>query len=491
MNKNNDSLKKKVVGGFIWRLAERMGAQGVSFVVSLVLARLLEPEAYGIVALVTVFTNILSVFVDSGMGNALIQKKDADDLDFSSVFFFNIFMCTIIYLMMFFAAPLIAKFYSKPELTSLVRVISIVIIVSGVKNIQQAYVSRHLLFKRFFFATLGGTIFSAFLGIYLAYKGFGAWALVVQNLSNMVIDTVILWITVKWRPKWMFSFKRLKGLFSFGWKLLVSSLLDTGYNQLRSLIIGKVYSASDLAYYNKARNFPNIIITNVNSSIDSVLLPSMSKVQDSKEAVKSMTRRSMKTSTYVMAPLLMGLAACGKAFISLLITDKWLPSYPFMVIFCFTFMFYPVHTANLSAIKAMGRSDLFLKLEIVKKIVGILAIVVSFKISVMAMALSLAVSSVISQIINAWPNKKLMNYSYLEQLKDILPGILLAIFMGGCVYCVNFLHLSSIVTLLIQVPLGAGIFIGLSALLKLESYTYCLDMIKPLIRKVFKKKKDA
>ena len=486
---SGESLKKKTVTGFIWRLAERMGAQGVSFVVSIVLARLLAPEAYGLVALITVFTNILQVFVDSGMGNALIQKKDADDLDFSTVFYFNIFMCTVLYIGMFFAAPLISKFYNKP-LTALVRVISLTLIIAGVKGVQQAYVSRKMLFKRFFFATLGGTIFSAFLGVFLAYKGAGAWALVAQQLSNAAIDTLILWITVKWRPKRMFSFKRLKGLFSYGWKLLVSALLDTGYNQLRSLIIGKVYSSADLAYYNKARNFPQIIITNVNTSIDSVLLPSMSKVQDSKESVKAMTRRAMKTSTYVMAPLLVGLAACGKALISLLITDKWLPSYPYMVIFCITFMFYPVHTANLNAIKAMGRSDLFLKLEIIKKVVGLISVVITMFISPFAMALSLLVTSILAQIINSWPNKKLMNYGYLEQLKDILPGILLAAFMGGCVYCVNFLHLHSVITLLIQLPLGVVIYIGFSYLLKLESFTYCLGMIKPLIQKVFKRNKQ-
>ena len=482
------SLKKKTVYGFFWRLAERMGAQGVSFVVTIVLARLLMPEVYGAVALITVFIEILNVFINSGLGTALVQKKDADDLDFSTVFYFNVVVAVIMYIGMFIAAPYIAKFYEMPELTALTRVICLTMVIAGVKNVQQAYVSREMIFKRFFFATLGGTLFSAGLGIFIAYKGGGAWALVAQSLSNAAIDTLILWITVKWRPKLMFSFERLKGLFSYGWKLLVSSLLDTGYNQLRTLIIGKVYTSADLGYYNKARNFPQMIITNINSSIDSVLLPSMSKVQDSKEAVKSMTRRSMKISTYVMGPLLIGLAACGQALISLLLTDKWLPSYPYMVVFCFTFIFYPVHTANLNAIKAMGRSDLFLKLEIIKKVVGIASILITMHISVMAMALSLLAVSVLSQIINAWPNKKLMNYGYLEQLKDILPGILLAVLMGACVYCVNFLHLSSILTLIIQLPLGAVIYIGLSYLFKLESFTYCIGMIKPMISKVFKKK---
>ncbi len=478
----SNSLKKKTLGGFIWRFAEACGAQIVQFVVSIVLARILAPSDYGTIALVTVFTNILAVFINSGMGTALIQKKDADDLDYSSLFYFNLFMCISLYIIMFFCAPLIANFYEKPELTSLTRVISLTLIISGVKGIQHAYVSKNMLFKRFFFATLGGTIISAFLGIFLAYKGFGAWALVAQQLSNAVIDTIILWITVKWRPKLMFSFARLKGLFSYGWKILVSSLLNTGYNQLWSLIIGKVYSSVDLAYYNKAGNFPSIIVTNVNTSIDSVLMPSMSSVQDEKETLKGITRRAITTSTYVMAPLLMGLAACGQSVISILLTDKWMPSYKFMIISCITSIFHPINTANLNAIKAMGRSDLFLKLEIVKKIIGLIVLVLTMRISVMAMALSVLFTCITSQIINSWPNKKLMDYSYLEQLKDILPGILLATFMSGCVYCINFLHLNSWITLIIQVPLGGVIYIGLSILFKLESFTYVLNTVKEFIQ---------
>ena len=484
---DNEELKKKTIGGFIWRFAERCGAQVVQFVVSVILARILSPEDYGTLSLIAVFTSILAVFVQSGMGVALIQKKDADDLDYSTLFYFNVVMCLTLYGIMFACAPLIAKFYDIPELTAYTRVVSLTLVASGVRGIQSAYVAKNMLFKRFFFSTLGGTLVSAFVGIVMAYKGFGVWSLIAQELTNTMIDTMILWITVRWRPKRMFSFKRLKVLFSYGWKLLVTSLIDTAYGQFRSLIIGKIYTSADLAYFNKARNFPSLIITNVNTSIDSVLLPSMSTVQDDKEAVKNMTRRAIKTSTYVMAPLLMGLAACGKQIISILLTDKWLPSYPFMLIFCITFMFYPIHTSNLNAIKAMGRSDLFLKLEIIKKIIGLIIVLATMKISVMAMALSGIVASVLDQIINSWPNKKLMNYSYLEQMKDILPGIVLAVFMGGCVYCVSFLNLNNWLTLLIQVPLGVLIFIGGSILFKIESFTYCLEMIKPMMSKVIKK----
>lgn len=478
---------KSVMNNFLWRFAERCGAQLVTFIVSIVLARILAPEDYGQIALITIFTTIMQVFVDSGLGTALIQKKDADDLDFSSVFYFNFAVCLALYAVMFVAAPFIAEFYNDTSLTPIIRVISLTIVISGVKGIQQSYVSRNMLFKRFFYATFGGTIFSAFLGIGLAYAGFGVWAIVAQQLSNTTIDTLILWLTVKWRPKKMFSWERLKGLLSFGWKMLASSLLDTIYTNIRSLIIGKMYSSADLAYYNQGDKFPSVIAGNINTSIDSVLLPTMASAQDESERVKSMTRRAIKTSSYIMAPLMMGLAFCAEPIVRLVLTDKWLLCVPFLRIFCITYMFYPIHTANLNAIKAMGRSDLFLKLEIAKKIVGMLLLLTTMWFGVMAMAYSLLVSSVSSQIINSWPNRKLLNYGYLEQLKDILPGIALAVFMGCCVNLVSLFHLPNLATLLIQIPLGAVIYIAASALLHLESFEYLVDMIRPMVRKSIRK----
>ena len=473
-NVNNNS----VLNNFLWRFFERSGAQGVTLIVSIVLARILDPAIYGTVALVTVFTTILQVFVDSGMGNALIQKKDADDLDFSTVFYFNVALCLLLYAVMFFAAPLISAFYNQPDLTPVIRVLSLTIVISGVKNIQQAYVSRNMLFKRFFFATLGGTIGAAFVGIFMALRGYGVWALVAQNLFNQAVDTVILWITVKWRPKKMFSFERLKQLFSYGWKLLLSSLLDVGYQDLRTLIIGKLYTPDDLAFYNRGEQFPRLIVTNVNSSIDSVLFPKLSSEQDNKDRVRDITSRAIKTSTYIMAPLMVGLAVCAEPIVKLVLTEKWLPAVFFLRIFCFTYAFYPLHTANLNAIKAMGRSDLFLKLEILKKVVGMIALLSTMWISVEAMAYSLLFTSVASQIINSFPNSKLLNYRYIDQLKDILPEILLALFMGLVVYCVNFLRLNDWITLLIQVPLGIVIYLLGSKLFKLDSYEYILAIFK-------------
>ena len=355
--------------------------------------------------------------------------------------------------------------------------------ISGVKGIQQAYVSRNMLFKRFFFSTIGGTIFSAFLGIGMACAGFGVWALVAQQISNTAIDTLILWITVKWRPKKVFSWQRLKYLLSFGWKLLVSALLDTGYNNLRNLIIGKLYSPTDLAFYNQGDKFPKVIVTNINASIDSVLLPTMSNVQEDRERVKQMTRRAIKTSTYIMAPLMMGLAFCAEPIVRLVLTDKWLFCVPFLRIFCITYMFWPVHTSNLNAINAMGRSDWFLRLEIVKKIVDMAILLSTMWFGVMAMAYSLLLGSVLSQIINAWPNRKLLEYGYIEQVRDFAPGILLAVGMGFCVYFIGFIPLPTIISLIIQIISGAAIYIGASALLKLEEFEYLLEMIKSFFKR--------
>ena len=474
---------KKIASNFIWRFAERCGAQLVTFIVSIVLARILMPDDYGTVALVTVFTTIMQVFVDSGLSTALIQKKDADDLDFSSVFYFNFVVCIILYLMMFLAAPVIASFYEMPELTPIVRVISLTIVISGIKGVQQSYVSRNMLFKRFFYATLGGTIFSALLGIAMAYLEFGVWAIVAQHLSNTAIDTLILWITVKWRPKLMFSWERLKGLLGFGWKMLCSALLDTGYNNLRNLLIGKIYSSSDLAFYNQGDKFPKLIATNINTSIDSVLLPAMSNEQDSRDKVKSMTRRSIMVSCYIMAPLMIGLSCCASNLVTIMLTEKWLPCVFFLQIFCITYMFYPIHTANLNAIKAMGRSDLFLKLEIWKKVIGMILLLSTMFISVEAMAYSLLISTLTSMIINSWPNKKLLNYSFLEQMKDILPSIFLAVGMGVAVYFIGFLPVPTLPLLIIQVVCGGVIYIVGSAVIRLEPYVYVKGIVLSFIRR--------
>ena len=483
MKETGPATAGSVIKNFLWRLAERVGAQGVKLLVELVLARILLPKEYGLIAMVTVFITVFNVFVDSGLGNALIQKKDADDLDFSSVFWFNVVLCVVLYGVLYLISPAIAVFYKKPELCLVLRVLGLQIVISGVKNVYQAYVSRTMQFRKFFFATLGGTLGAAVIGITMAYRGYGVWALVAQQLFNVLTDTVILCLTVKWHPKRMFSLERLKGLLSYGWKLLLSALLDTVYNEARSLIIGKKYTSEDLAFYNRGELFPQVITANVNTSIDSVLLPTMSREQDERTKVRAMTRRAIMTSTYLMAPLMVGIACIGVPMVRLVLTEKWLPCVPYLRIFCAAMLFFPIHTANLNAIKALGRSDLFLKLEVLKKVVGIILILVTMHISVAAMALSTLVNSVLCQLINSWPNRKLLDYRYRDQLLDILPNILTAAVMGACVYGIGKMGLPDWATLLIQIPAGAAIYAGLSAALKNESFRYLLSVLKNFRRK--------
>lgn len=471
-------MTNTVFNNLFWKFLERCGAQGVSFIVSIILARLLEPSIYGVISLVLIITSIMQTFVDSGFGNALVQKKNPDDLDFSTIFYFNIVMCILMYVILFFTAPFISDFYKIKDLTPVIRVLGIVILISGVRSIQQSYVSKHLMFKKFFYSTLGGTIGAAVIGIWMAFNGFGIWALVAQQIFNTFFGTVILWFTVKWRPKPMFSFKRLKSLFTYGWKLLASGLLDKIYQDLRQLIIGRIYTPADLAYYNKGSQFPKLIVDNINSSIDSVLLPTMSNIQDKTEELKVMTRRAIKTSTYLIIPLLTGLAVTSTTLIPLLLTEKWNSCIEYLMIFCFTFSFYPIHTANLNAIKAIGRSDIFLKLEIIKKIIGIAAILITMWISVKAMAYSLLITTILNSFVNAYPNKKLLNYSYVNQIADILPQIILSLVMGAIIYPISFLAINPVMILFLQVIAGAVIYISGSILFKYESFNYILSIVK-------------
>ena len=473
----------KVFSNLIWRFSERIGAKLISVVVNLILARILAPELYGTVAIVLVFTEILQVFVESGFGTALIQKKDADDLDFSSVFFFNLTMSVLLYVLLFAFAPLISRLYGRPELLKIIRVVGLILIIAGVRNVQQAYVSRNMLFKRFFFSTLGGTVVSAVVGIFMAVKGFGVWAYVTQYLLNNLVGTLILWFTVKWRPVARFSLERLKGLFSYGWKLLVSSLLNIVSDKLRPLIIGYRFSPADLSFYNEGLLFPNLIVDNVNSSIDSVLLPALSQQQDSAEQVKTMTRRAIQISSYIMWPLMIGLFVCAEPLVSLLLGQDWLPCVPFVRIFSLYYALFPIHTANLNAIKAMGRSDIFLRLEIVKRVLDLVFVVSTVFIGVRAMAYGLLIQGVLCLFINSYPNSKLCGYAFSQQLRDIIPAFLLAATMGLLVWLISLAGFGSLVTLILQVLTGAVFYIAASVILKLDTFNYLLGIVKKMLHR--------
>lgn len=464
---------------------ERMGIQGTQFVVSIILARLLAPEDFGLIALVMAVIAIANVFVQSGLGTALIQKKDADDTDFSSVFYASLALAGVVYAIIFFAAPFIADFYEKPALVTIIRILTLTLFVGVFNSIQYAFVARNMMFKKFFFRSIGSMIPSSIIGITMAFTGFGVWALVAQQLSNSILAVAIMWVVVPWRPKLLFSLERLSKLFSFGWKLLLSSILDTVYSQLQSFIIGKMFSPASLAFYDRGSHFPYIIINNVNNSIQAVMLPSLSAYQDDRPQIKKMMRRAIVTSSFLIIPMMAGLGAMAEPVVQILLGDKWLPCVPFVQIFCFIYAFYPIHTSNLSAINAMGRSDIFLKLEIIKKAYGLTILIASilyFR-SPIGIAYGAALCTVIASFVNAFPNNKLLNYGYLEQIKDILPSALLACVMAIAIIALGCLHLNIFLTIVLQIVLGSVIYLGLAKILHFESLDYLLKTVADFRRK--------
>jgi len=477
---DNSNIKSKVLSALFWKLMERGGTQGIQFIVQIVLARLLLPKDYGMIALITVFIAVASVFVQSGFNNALIQKKNIDELDLSSVFYLSLFVAGILYVLLFFTAPFIAGFYNEPKLILVLRVLSLILFPGAVNSIQIAVVSRAMQFKRFFFSSIGAIISSGIVGIIMAYMGYGVWALVGQQLIGQITVTLILWFTVKWRPKWMLSFERLIGLFSYGGKLLCAGLINTIYNNVYTLVIGKVYNSATLGFYNRGDQFPNLVVTELDGVIQSVMFPVLSAHQDYRVKVKSMVRRSIVTSSFIIFPAMMGLVIVAKPMVRILLTDKWLPCVPFLQLLCISYALWPMQTANLQAINAVGRSDIFLKLEIIKKCVGITALCISIPFGIYAMVASQPIVSLISSFINAFPNKDLLDYSYQEQWGDIRPSFLLSLVMGIVVYCIKFMALTVWITLIIQIIWGIVLYIGLAYIFKLECFRYLLDTIKEL-----------
>jgi len=461
---------------------ERGGTQGIQFIVQIVLARLLSPEEYGIIAIVMVFILLANVFVESGFNTALIQKKDADEVDFSSVLYLSLGVATILYGIIFITAPFIASFYDQPILVKVLRVLSITLFIGAFNSIQNAFIERNMLFKKLFTSSLGAVIISGIVGVIAAYSGLGVWALVLQQLTSKIAVAVILRFTVKWRPHLTFSITRVKSLFSYGSKLLASGLLDTLYRNLRTLIIGRMYTPSMLGYYNRGEQFPQLIVSNINGSIQSVMLPALSAHQDDRKRVKEMMRRAIVSSSFLIFPMMVGMAVVAEPLVQIVLTDKWLPAVPFLQIASFTFALWPIHTANLQAINAMGRSDIFLRLEIIKKIMGLIVLGVSLPFGVYAIALGGIFSGLIGTFINAYPNKELLNYSYKEQWLDIMPSVLISLVMGVIVYLFNYLSISAWQILILQIVSGCIIYILLAKIFKIESFTYLVETMKQLIK---------
>lgn len=476
-------MKTRVLSGLFWKLLENGGAQGVQFLISLVLARILGPKEYGTVGLITIFIIIANVFIQSGFQTSLIQKKDVEEVDFSSVFYLSLAVAVILYLILFFAAPAIGAFYEEPVLVPMVRVLSLTLFFGAVISTQSAVVSRKLEFKKMCISSLAAACGSGIIGIMAACRGMGVWALVLQQLTNNFLLMTVLWVLVPWRPARMFSLTRLKALFSYGWKLLCSSLLDTIYTNVYGLVIGKIYNKSALGYYNRGNQFPQLIVTNLGTSIQAVMLPAFSASQEDRARVKTMVRRAIVTSSYLIFPMMAGMIAVAKPFVTIVLTDKWLPCVPFLQIMCAAYALWPIHIANLQAINALGRSDIFLKLEIIKKIIGVAALLIGIPFGIYVMVGLKAVTDFIGTFINSYPNKKLLDYSFLEQWRDVIPSLLISVVMGAVVYSIQFFITHVWILLFVQIGAGIVIYGGLSLLFKLESFLYLRETARGFIRR--------
>ena len=430
-------------------------------------------------SIMIVFTTLANVFIQHGFNTALIQNKDVTEDDYSSVLWVSLGIATILYGVIFFASPLIGIFYDMPDIVKPMRVLALMLFPGALNSIQLAKVSREMDFRKVFFGNIGGAIVSGIIGIMIAYMGGGLWALVAQTLINVLVACTIMWFTAKLKIRFSINWTRIKVLFGYGWKLLVSSLVDTLYQDLRSLVIGKKYDSETLGYYNRGKQFPQYIINAINGAVQSVMLPAMSAEQDDKYRVKGIMRNSLSMSAYIIFPVMAGLAAVATPLVELLLTDKWLPCVPFMQIYCFSLAFYPVHSCNLQAINAMGRSDIFLKLEIIKKSIGIVALVIAVFCfdSPIAIAMTGLITTISSCFINAYPNSKLIGYSYLEQLKDLAPSMVFAIIMFCSVMMLGKLSIPAVPLMLLQIIVGVAMYLLLSVIFRPEPYRFLIEQI--------------
>lgn len=478
-----------VAKGLAWRLLERFGVQGIQFVLQIILARLLNPDLYGVLSIMIIFTSLATVFIQTGFNTALIQSKDVTEEDYSSVFWITLGIAFVMYIGIFLGTPIIAEFYAMPDIVKPLRVIALMLFPGTLNSIQLAKVSREMNFKTVFYSNVAGIVMAGAVSILIAFLGGGLWALVVQNVLNVTVACVVMLFTVKWYPKCFCNQRRVLELFRFGWKLLVSSLLDTLYSNLSSLVIGKKYDSGTLGYYNRGMHFPQFIISAINGAIQSVMLPAMASEQDNKAKVKEMMRTSMTMSAYVVFPMMAGLAAVASPLVRLLLTDKWLPCVPYMQVYCFSLAFYPVHSCNLQAVNAMGRSDLFLKLEIIKKSYGIvtLAIAVFCFDSPLAIAATGLITTWISWLVNSFPNKKLIGYSYKEQIFDIFPILFMALGMCTVVMlvgrCCQMAQMVTVLVLIIQILTGVIVYMVFSVLLKPRPFILLMEQIGGLLKR--------
>ncbi len=477
---------KTVVNSLTIKFLEQLLTKGTSVIVSVVLARLLDVEDFGVIAILTVFTNLASAIIEGGLSTSLIQMKEVDDRDYSTVFYTSGLLAAVLYAVLFVAAPYIAVAYESPALSLYLRVTGVMLFLTPFNATQLGYVYRNMLFKRLFISSVSASLLSGACGIVLAMLGAGVWALITQIVSASVTSVLVLFLIIPWRPKLQFSFERLKRHFSYGWKMLVSSLVDTLYIDLQALIIGKRYTKDDLAYYNNGDKYPKTLITSLNTAVQSVMLPVFSAEQDDIISLKKIMRKTVSYSSFLLFPVMLGFAAVAENFVLIALTEKWLNCVIYLQFACFAYAFRPINSCNLQAIKAIGRSDIFLHLTLIKKAIGIAVVIltaVCFR-TPLAIAIGVALCAPLELVINIIPNRKLIGYSMREQFSDIVFPLMMSILMFAGVYSLTCLSLNIWLELLIQVAAGVVIYAVLTLLFKRDLLAEGFKLLKSkLIRK--------
>ncbi|MBA4348344.1 MAG: flippase [Clostridiales bacterium] len=474
------TFRNKTITGVIWKAMESGGNQFVKLVISVVLARLLDPENYTTLALIQIFVIFAETLIKRGFATSLLQRKDADNIDFSSALWLMLSLSAVLYTVLYFAAPAISAYYKQPLIIPALRIVSLTLFSGAFNSVQGAIIQRKLEFRKFCMSTLATTVVSGSVALYLAYAGYGVWALVAQQMINSFLNVLILWLLDRWKPVLVFSIWRTKELFSFGWKILISSLMDTGYNSLSSLVIGKRYIGDSLAFYNRGKTYPDLMATNLTSVALAVLFPAYAQHQDNPIRVREMVRKTNRSTALMIFPMMAGLAAIATPFVRVLLTEKWLPSVPFLQLMCIVSALYPLEATDLQAMNALGRSDLYLKTEIIKKVfgLGVLAVSVLAFTTPLAVAWAVMLTAVFSMFVTMVVMKRLFDYRWRDQIWDLLPPVLLSAIMWGVVYGISLIPMPELPSLILQVVCGIAVYLGLAVLLKLESFSYLWKAMK-------------
>lgn len=478
----DSSFKLSTIKSLFWKLFEQGGTAVVTLLIQVVLARLLSPDEFGMLAIMLVFVNVGNVIVQSGLNTAIIQAPDATERDYSTVFWMSLTVSAVLYAAVFLAAPAVAAFYGMPAAVTPLRVLVLVLVVNAYNSIQEAIVARNLEFQKTFRATITAGVVSGATGVAVALAGGGIWALVLQQLVQQACKCLVLALQVPWKPQLVFDPGRAAALFRFGWKLLASGILEQGYQSLSDLMIGKVFTSADLGYVSQGKKYPYSLGCLLDGAIQPVMLSAVSRVQDDLSYVKRLARRALKTSTFIVMPAMALFAVAAEPIVRLVLGEAWLPSVPFLQMYCFVYALLPIHTTNLQVLNGMGRSDLFLRLEVVKKAIGVavLAVTVFVLRDLHLIVAGYMLVGVVSTFVNAAPNRRVIGYAYHEQVRDILPALALSAVAAGAAWTVSLLDLSDLATIALQMVVMALAYLGIAALLRVEELSYLLGTAREL-----------